>query len=80
MLYHTGFNELISFNLLLAHRSIQLIFDLFTQKEKKPEGKEIFLEFSVVVISKKGMRFQRHSYASAIHPVSLINNHGVKVI
>ena len=77
MLYQTGFNELISFNLLFAYRSIQLIFDLF---RKKPESKLIFLEFLVVVSSQKGMRVRRHSYASAIHSVSLINNHGVKVI
>mgnify|MGYP000550843525 CR=1 FL=1 len=78
MLYHTGFNELSSFNLLLAHLLIQSIFDLL--RKKKSESKVIFLELSVVVISQKGMRIRRHSYASAIHSVSLISNHGVKVI
>ena len=48
MLYHTGFNELISFNLLLAHRLIQSILDLL--RKKKSESKVTFLEFSVVVI------------------------------
>ena len=35
VLYQTGFNELISFNLLFAYRSIQLIFDLFRKKAWK---------------------------------------------